>query len=48
MLAQAETKEQVLETLKRDLYRTSGVWDWEKVQIYAFRSALRRGMEGGL
>lgn len=48
MLAYADSKEQVLEELKKDVYCTSGVWDWDKVQIYAFRSALRRGMEGGL
>ena len=48
MLAQAETKEEVLEQLRNDVYNTSGVWDLSKVQIYAFRSALRRGMDGGI
>ena len=34
MLAQAESKEAVLEVLKEDTYYKSGVWDWDKVQIY--------------
>lgn len=34
MLAQAESKEAVLEVLKEDIYYKSGVWDWEKIQIY--------------
>lgn len=34
MLAQAESKEAVLEVLKEDTYYKSGVWDWEKVQIH--------------
>ncbi|KAE9979642.1 hypothetical protein EG327_006940 [Venturia inaequalis] len=38
MLAHAETKEEVLEKLKRDVYSESGVWDWEKVRIYPFRN----------
>ena len=33
MLALAESKEEVLETLKKDIYCTSGVWDLDKVQI---------------
>ncbi|KAI9811659.1 MAG: hypothetical protein M1827_005408 [Pycnora praestabilis] len=31
MLAQADTKEDVLKALKSDVYSKSGVWDWEKV-----------------
>jgi len=34
MLASAETREEVVEQLRRDTYFTSGVWDWEKVVIY--------------
>lgn len=34
MLALAESKEEVLQALKRDIYCTSGVWDWDKVQIH--------------
>ena len=41
LLAYAETKEEVVEALKKDVYSTSGVWDWSKVQIWPFRSAVR-------
>lgn len=34
MLAVAESKEEVLAELKKDVYSESGVWDWEKVQIH--------------
>ncbi|TID15692.1 Dimeric alpha-beta barrel [Venturia nashicola] len=40
MLAHAETKEEVLEKLKKDVYSESEVWDWSKVQIYPFKSAI--------
>jgi hypothetical protein len=41
MLAYAETKEEVIESLKNDIYSKEGVWDWDKVQIWPFRSAIR-------
>jgi uncharacterized protein YciI len=41
LLAYAETKEEVLEIIKRDIYNTSGVWDLSKIQIWPFKSALR-------
>lgn len=31
MVARAESREQVVEELKKDVYTTAGVWDWEKV-----------------
>lgn len=34
MLASAETREEVVEQLRRDTYFTSGVWDWDKVVVY--------------
>lgn len=34
LLAVADSREQVIEQLKRDIYFTSGVWDWDKVQIH--------------
>lgn len=34
MLATAASKEEVIETLKDDIYYKSGVWDWEKIQIH--------------
>ncbi|OJD28801.1 ycii-related domain protein [Diplodia corticola] len=42
MLAWAATKEEVLEKLKRDVYTENQVWDWSKVQIYPFKSAIRK------
>jgi hypothetical protein len=56
MLASAETREEVVEQLRRDTYFRSGVWDWEKVVIYpvsVFRALFggwgvggRRGRDG--
>lgn len=40
MVAYAETREEVLEKLKSDVYSKSEVWDWSKVQIYPFKSAI--------
>lgn len=31
MLALADSKEEVMEKLKADVYSESGVWDWDKV-----------------
>ena len=42
MLFGAKTKEEVLERMKKDVYVTEGVWDLSKVQIYPFRSAVRK------
>ncbi|KAF1991103.1 hypothetical protein K402DRAFT_400582 [Aulographum hederae CBS 113979] len=44
MVAVAATKEEVLERLKKDVYTTGEVWDWEKVQIWPFKSAVRKGL----
>jgi hypothetical protein len=38
----AKTREEVVERLKKDVYVESGVWDLEKVQIFPFKSALRK------
>lgn len=35
MLAVAESKEEVLDALKKDVYWTEGVWDTEKVSSRA-------------
>ncbi|TGO35711.1 hypothetical protein BHYA_0149g00240 [Botrytis hyacinthi] len=48
LLAYAESKEKVLEQLRQDEYTKSGVWDWDRVQIYGFKTALRKGLEGGM
>lgn len=44
MLVGANSKEEVVERLKKDIYVTGGVWDWDKVQIYPFKSALRKAL----
>ncbi|KIW84036.1 hypothetical protein Z517_03282 [Fonsecaea pedrosoi CBS 271.37] len=36
MLAYAESKEEILERLERDVLVTGKVWDWEKLQVYPF------------
>ncbi|KAF7899594.1 hypothetical protein EAF00_003930 [Botryotinia globosa] len=48
LLAFAESKGKVLEQLRQVEYTKSGVWDWDKVQIYGFKTALRKGLEGGI
>lgn len=42
MLIGAKTREEVVERLKKDVYVKGEVWDWEKVQIIPFKSALRK------
>ncbi|KJZ73871.1 hypothetical protein HIM_06764 [Hirsutella minnesotensis 3608] len=37
----AESKEDVLNQLRNDIYTASGVWDTEKAQIYPFKCAFR-------
>ncbi|KAF1810218.1 hypothetical protein P152DRAFT_460726 [Eremomyces bilateralis CBS 781.70] len=44
LLARAATQEELLEKLKADPYTVGQVWDWNKVQIYPFKSAIRSGM----
>jgi len=42
MLARADTKEEVMEHVKKDVYFTNGVWDESKVSIpcFSYRNAL--------
>ncbi|KAL3424939.1 hypothetical protein PVAG01_04220 [Phlyctema vagabunda] len=42
MIALAETKEEVLEVLKSDVYSENDVWDFSKIQIYPFKCAFRK------
>jgi hypothetical protein len=44
MLIGAKTREEVIERLKKDVYVTGEVWDWSKVQIIPFKSALRKAL----
>jgi len=45
MIFVADSKEEVLERIKHDIYATSGVWDVDKVNIWPFRSAIRKEKE---
>jgi len=42
MLALAESKEEVLKALKENIYSKSGVWDWDRVQIYPVPMIARK------
>ncbi|KAF2722535.1 YCII-related domain protein [Polychaeton citri CBS 116435] len=42
MLACADTKEEALELIKEDIYTKSGVWDLDNLQIFPFKSAIRK------
>ena len=33
VLAEAESKEEVIRTLKDDIYSKNEVWDWDKVRL---------------
>ncbi|PNS20010.1 hypothetical protein CAC42_1457 [Sphaceloma murrayae] len=44
MLGVADTKEEILARLKKDVYATSGVWDIDNVQIIPFKCAIRKPM----
>ena len=44
MLMGAQTREEVVERLKKDVYVTEGVWDISKMEIIPFRSALRKAL----
>ncbi|KAI9838402.1 MAG: hypothetical protein M1819_005671 [Sarea resinae] len=44
MLASADSKEEVIETLKNDTYYQNEVWDWEKVKVYPFKTAVRKAL----
>ncbi|CAK7562446.1 MAG: hypothetical protein SEPTF4163_000290 [Sporothrix epigloea] len=37
----ADTKQEVTDFLKQDIYYESGVWDVDNAQIYALRTAVR-------
>ncbi|KAI3326788.1 hypothetical protein HD806DRAFT_488206 [Xylariaceae sp. AK1471] len=41
----AGSKQEVVDRLKKDLYTAERVWDWEKIQIFPFKSTIRMGME---
>jgi len=38
----ADSKQDVIDTLKKDIYARSGVWDMDKVQIWPLKTAIRK------
>jgi hypothetical protein len=44
MLIGARTREEVVERLKNDVYVSEGVWDFDKAQIFPFKSTLRKAL----
>lgn len=47
MLVTAESEEEVRRFVAEDVYTKSGVWDMERVTIWPFRTAVRKGVEVG-
>lgn len=43
IIARAPSAEDVLKVLRQDVYYRTGVWDWDKLQIYPVRKLLKRG-----
>lgn len=44
MLAEAYSRAEVIEDLKRDVYYQKQVWNWDEVKIYPFKSAVRKAL----
>lgn len=44
LIIKADTEEEVRALIEGDVYTKEGVWDFEKIQIKAFRSAIRTAM----
>ncbi|KAH8911681.1 hypothetical protein BR93DRAFT_921654 [Coniochaeta sp. PMI_546] len=44
IIAVAESKEEVLEILKKDVYAQTGVWDVENTQIWPLKAAFRKAL----
>ncbi|EME44769.1 hypothetical protein DOTSEDRAFT_44888 [Dothistroma septosporum NZE10] len=44
LMAEADTEEEVRKIVESDIYYKSGVWDAAKIQIFPFKSAVRKGL----
>jgi len=44
-IALAESREKVLEVLRKDTYAESGIWDMSKIQLIPFKCAFRYPVE---
>ncbi|KFY90004.1 hypothetical protein V500_05340 [Pseudogymnoascus sp. VKM F-4518 (FW-2643)] len=42
MVVNAPSREIVKETLEKDIFVKEGIWDWDHVQIFPFRTILRQ------
>lgn len=47
MLVTADSEEEVRRLAAEDVYTKSGVWDIERITIWPFRTAVRKGVEVG-
>lgn len=47
MLVTAESEEEVRRFVAEDVYSKRGVWDLEAMRVWAFKTAVRRGVEVG-
>jgi len=44
MMAEADTADEVWKWVRNDIYYTTGVWDTEKIQVFPFKSAVRKAL----
>lgn len=45
MIIEADTKEEVEDVIKGDIYYKEGVWNASKMQIFPFKSAIRKELQ---
>jgi len=43
LIAYGSSKEEVIEILKKDIYAENDVWDFNKIQIWPFKTGLWKG-----
>ncbi|KAL5604948.1 hypothetical protein FOVSG1_005095 [Fusarium oxysporum f. sp. vasinfectum] len=46
IVANAPSREEVMEEIRKDIYATSGVWNFEKITILPIMTAFRKGLPG--
>ncbi|EXK29545.1 hypothetical protein FOXG_11882 [Fusarium oxysporum f. sp. lycopersici 4287] len=46
IVANAPSREEVMEEIRKDIYATSGVWNLEKITILPLMTAFRKGLPG--
>jgi hypothetical protein len=45
MVVNAESREEVQETLEQDIFVKEGIWDWAGVKILPFKTTVRQPAE---